>query len=231
MPCSSHLGVWSGSNQCYAAPYDAPAGSAAWQGHSTGSLSLCSACTMSGRANTCDARVLWSAPGQVVVPPDPGELAAEALGLLQLRTADVRTAPQAPAHSYVGVENWLWVPRSQWGSLTKTVTAGGTQVTVRAAPSRVMWDTGPAVKTCFGPGDEWRTGMTDAARTTCSYTYDATSGHESGGVYVLSASIGYEVTWVCSGACTSGSGSLGLVDAPVGTGELQVLQRQTVVVG
>ncbi|WP_445259288.1 hypothetical protein [Nocardioides aurantiacus] len=165
------------------------------------------------------------------MPPDPGELAAEALGLLQLRTADVRTAPQAPAHSYVGVENWLWVPRSQWGSLTKTVTAGGTQVTVRAAPSRVMWDTGPAIKTCFGPGDEWRTGMTDAARTTCSYTYDATSGHEPGGVYVLSASIGYEVTWVCSGACTSGSGSLGLVDAPVGTGELQVLQRQTVVVG
>lgn len=110
VPCASHLGTWSKPNQCYAAPYDAPAGSPAWQGHTSGSLSLCSACTMSGRANTCDAQVLWSAPGQVIVPPDPGELAREALGLLQLRTAEVRTAPLAPAHSYVGVENWMWVP-------------------------------------------------------------------------------------------------------------------------
>ena len=231
VPCSSSWGVWSGANQCYAAPHSAPAGSPAWQGHTTGSLSLCTACSMTGGANTCNAQVLWSAPGQAVALPDPGQLAQEALGVLRLETAQVRTAPQSPAHSYVGVVNWMWVPRAQWATLTKTVTAGGTQVTVTARPSRVVWDMGPGTHTCYGPGEQWQSGMTDAARTSCSYTYETTSVAEPGHRFGLSAAIGYDVTWVCTGSCTQGAGSLGLVDAPAGTGELTVLQRQTVVVG
>jgi hypothetical protein len=35
---------------------------------------------------------------------------------------------------------------------------------------------------------------------------------------------------VCSGTCTRSAGSLGMVDAPAGTGAMRVLQRQTVVV-
>ena len=231
VPCSTHLGVWSGGNQCYAAPYNAPAGSPAWQGHSTGSLSLCSECANAGRANTCDAQVLWAAPGQAIGPPDPGRLASEALGLLRLQTAQVHTAPQAPAHTYVGVENWMWVPRAQWATLTKSVTAGATQVTVSAAPTRVLWDMGPGSRPCYGPGVPWRVGMTDAAHTNCSFTYDTTSDAEPGRRFAVSATISYDVTWVCRGACTQQSGTLGAVDAPAGTGVLTVLQRQTVVVG
>lgn len=231
VPCSTHLGVWSGGNQCYAAPYNAPAGSPAWQGHSTGSLSLCSACAKAGRANTCDAQVLWAAPGQAIGPPDPGRLASEALGLLQLQTAQVHTAPQAPAHTYVGVENWMWVPPEQWAALTKSVTAGATQVTVSAAPTRVVWDMGPGSRPCYGPGVPWRVGMTGAAHTNCSYTYNTTSDAEPGRRFAVSATISYDVTWVCRGACTQQSGTLGAVDAPAGTGVLTVLQRQTVEVG
>lgn len=231
VPCATDLGVWFGGPQCYAAPYSAPAGSSAWQGHSEGSLSLCTACVASPRANTCAAQVLWLAPGGAPGPPNPAQMASDALGLLRLPAAQLHTAPQAPLHTYVGMENWLWVPKAQWAALTKTVSAGGTRVSVKATPSRVVWDMGPASKTCYGPGVEWRVGMSDAARTSCGFTYAHTSDFEPNGVYSLAATIRYQVDWVCSGACTRAAGSLGLVDAPAGTGTLKVLQRQTVVVG
>ena len=107
---------------------------------------------------------------------------------------------------------------------------GDTSVKVTATPDRVLWDMGLATKTCYDPGRAWRKGMTDAAKTTCGYTYRVTSESEPGVVFELEARIAYQVRWVCSGACTSTSGTLGLVDAPAGTGAMRVLQRQTVVV-
>jgi hypothetical protein len=230
VPCSTSLGAWSAANQCYSAPYNAPAGSAAWQGHTDGSLSLCSTCAKASRANTCTGQVLWLAPGTAPAVPDPAQMARQALGLLQLPSAQVHTAPKAPAHTYVGVENWLWVPKGQWAGLTKTVTAGATRVTVSATPDRIVWDMGPASKTCYGPGREWLKGMTEAARTDCGFTYAHTSDEEPGQRFALAAVIQFEVNWVCSGACTANAGTLGLVPAPAGTGALTVRQRQTVVV-
>jgi hypothetical protein len=157
-------------------------------------------------------------------------MARDALGVLRLPAAQVHTAPHPPAPTYVGVENWLWVPRGQWTTLTKTVTAGTTRVTVRAVPSRVVWDMGVATKTCYGPGKAWRAGMTDAAQTSCGFTFAHTSDAQPKGRFTLSARIQYDVNWVCAGACTGNAGTLGLIDAPAATGTLTVLQRQTVVV-
>ena len=191
---------------------------------------MCSTCKVGSQASTCNARVLWAAPGQPVGPPDPGNLAQNALGLLPLAAAQVHTAPQAPAHSYIGIENWMWVPPAQWATLTKSVTAGGTRVKVSAAPDRVLWDMGAGSKTCFGPGIQWRRGMTDAAQTNCGFTYDKTSDNQPGQAFRVTAAIQYNVTWICTGACTQATGTLGLVTAPAGDGALTVLQRQTVVV-
>jgi hypothetical protein len=119
---------------------------------------MCSSCVVAGNTSSCTAQVIWVAAGAAPGPPDPGQMASDALGVLRLPAAEVRTAPQAPDRTYVGVENWMWVPRSQWATLTKTVTAGATRVRVTAVPSRVVWDMGPASKTCFGPGLRWRTG-------------------------------------------------------------------------
>lgn len=224
--CVSEWGAWSDAHQCWAHEVDLPPGDPAWEGRREGSIWMCGLITDASPAVTW-----WVAPGASVAPPDPGELAQEAAGQLPLETASVQTAPQSPSPSYVGVENWLWVPESQWATLTRTVTAGGTSVTVTAEPDRVVWDLGPGVTTCYDPGRVWRAGMTDEALTTCGYTYAVTSIAEPEGVFALSATIQYQVDWVCTGACTGSSGSLGLVDAPAGTGSLRVLQRQTVVVG
>jgi hypothetical protein len=72
--------------------------------------------------------------------------------------------------------------------------------------------------------------MTDAAQTSCSYSYTETSDSQPGGHFAIAATIRYRVTWTCTGVCPTAAGSLGLVDAPSGASTMRVLQRQTVVV-
>ena len=225
--CVAPWGVWDDAHQCWIHPVDVPRTDPVWEGHNEGSIWMCAEIT-----DGVDPLVMFWVPrgGGPVALPDPGELAEQAVGLLRLEAADVRTAPLDPARTFVGVENWLWVPESQWATLTKTVTAGGTSVTVAAKPDRVSWELGTEAKTCYDSGREWKVGMTDDAVTTCGYEYEVTSHSAPDGAFRLSAAIGYQVDWVCTGACTSDSGTLGLVDAPVGFGRLRVLQRQTVVV-
>lgn len=230
VPCHTHNGYWWSGYQCYAAPYDAPPGAPAWQGHTNGSLWQCTSCTTAGTATTCNVQIIWTAPGQEPGPPTPEQLAATALGMMPLAKADLHTAPAPPAATYIGVENWLWVPDSQWTTLSKTVNAGATTVTVRAAPSQMIWNLGPTSTTCYGPGKPWVQGMTDSASTTCGYTYGESSGDQPDGRFAITATIRYRVTWSCTETCPSTGGDLGLVDAPAGVGAMRVLQRQTVVV-
>lgn len=230
VPCQTNDGYWWSSYQCYAAPYDAPPGSPAWQGHTDGSLWQCTRCRVAGTSTTCNVQIIWTAPGQEPGPPSPEELATVALGQLRLATAQVRTAPEPPAATYIGVENWLWIPEAQWATLHRSVTAGATTVTVAAAPAEVSWTFGPETTTCHGPGRAWVRGMTDAASTDCGFTFAESSADEPGGSFAITATIRYHVTWVCSGTCSTTGDDLGLIDAPVGTGSIRVLQRQTVVV-
>lgn len=230
VPCQTADGYWWSAYQCYAAPYDAPPGSPAWQGHTDGSLWQCTSCQTAGTSTTCNVQIIWTAPGQEPGPPTPEQLAAVALGMMPLAKANVRTAPEAPDATYIGVENWLWIPDSQWSTLRKSVTAGATTVTVSAAPAHVSWNLGPKTVICYGPGQAWVEGMTDAASTNCGFTYKESSDHEPDGRFPITATIRYQVTWHCTGTCPTTGGDLGLVDAPAGDGAMTVLQRQTVVV-
>ncbi len=161
--------------------------------------------------DTAPQVLFWVPPdGPAGAPPDPGELAQNALGLLALETAEVHIAPAYPDPAVVGVESWLWVPDAQWQTLTKTVTAGSTSVTVTATPERVVWGLGPDSVTCSEPGRSWVPGLGDEALTSCGYTYQETSEDQTGEAFPVSATIGYEVSWTCGGACSTTSGSLGL---------------------
>ena len=224
--CVSTWGVWTPKHQCWAHPASVPPNHPAWGGHTDGEVWMCALIVDSASTVT-----FWVPDGgPVAAPPDPGELAESALGQLQLATAEVRIAPDYPDPAVVGIENWLWLPESQWQSLSKTVRAGGTAVTVTAKPERVVWDMATGGTTCFDAGRPWTKGMGDEAVTRCGYTYEQTSSAEPDGVFRVAATIGYDVDWTCSGVCTTGAGSLGLVDAPAGAGAVRVVQRQTVVV-
>jgi hypothetical protein len=225
--CVNQWGVWVSAHQCWAHRVEVEPDNPAWEGHTDGEVWMCALID-----DTTPMTTFWVPPGGPASPlPDPGELAQQAMGLLSLETAEVHVAPAYPDPTIVGVENWLWLPEGQWRPLAKTVTAGGTAVTVTARPENVLWDMGPELRTCFDAGRTWRAGLGDEAVTRCGYTYRETSEDAPGGVFKVTARIRYQADWTCTGACTATSGTLGLVEGPVGSGTMEVLQRQTVVVG
>lgn len=163
--------------------------------------------------------------------PNPADLARSAFGEMKLTVPDVHLAPAPPAKTYVGLETWLWMPPGQWATLTKSVTAGSTTVTVVAEPVRVRWNMGAGTKVCNSAGREWKPGrMAKDATTNCSYTYKKVSDFEPGNKFKVSVVIAFQVDWTCAGTCLATEGTLGQVDGLPGAGEIQVGERQSVVV-
>lgn len=172
-----------------------------------------------------------TAPTQQVKVVNATVLAQKATKKLQLQTATVHTAPAPPHHEVVGVAVWMWVNKAEWNPLSTTVKLGPTSVTVSAAPDHVSWDMGDGNNQyCYSPGQPWVKGMTDAAQSDCTYTYRTISSGQPGGVFHITARIGYNVSWTCTGRCTSHGGSLGILQGPPGGGYIKSVQRQTVVV-
>lgn len=227
--CVTDEGVWMASQQCYAAQVEVPAGSPIWQGNDPGEGSVWSCTNTPFTAGFFFFVANGAGPAPVL--PDPGELAQRALDQMVLTSPDVRTAPASPDMSYVGLETWLWMPDPQWNPLSLTVTAGSTSVTATARPTTATWDLTAGVTTCTSAGRAWIPGMSDAESTDCSFTFDVVSDGQPADAFPVTAVLTYDVDWTCSGACTSGAGSLGEVDGPVGVGALRVGERQSVVVG
>ena len=230
IPCVKNGAPWFASQGCYAEQMpDPPAGSPEWQGHkaSKGHVWYCIAGPMASIPQNT-----WFVGAATAAPlVDPAVLARRALGLLQLVTAQVRTAPAPPHNEVVGVEVWLWIPAGQWRPLSKSVSAGPTTVSVTAAPDHVAWDLGDGSRrTCYSAGRAWLRGMTDTATTDCGHTYRAISTGQTDGLFHLTAALTYRVDWTCRGACTTRAGTLGQVRAPAGGGRIRSVQRQTVVV-
>ena len=227
IPCTYEGTWWFSAHACYAAPgtsvpgvFPSTPGSSWW------------VCDYGPTFGVPPNAVPFSVPDGQAPIANPATLAQNAVSSMQLSTAVVETAPAPPHAEVVGVEVWLWVPKSQWVTLSKTVRAGATSVTATAVPNLVTWDMGdgsPAFQ-CGDAGRPWLSRYNDAVQTDCGYTYRSLSAGEPGGVFHITATISYFVTWTCTGACTSTSGNLGLVAAPAGTGSIQSLQRQTVVV-
>jgi hypothetical protein len=183
-------------------------------------------------------------PGVVAPTVDAEAEAESAFDRMPLATADIHIAPGPPLPTYPNLETWVWVPRDQWQTLTLTVTAGATTVHVEARPVRLEVDSGERDQmkysstsidptfVCSGPGRAWHESYGDDAETSCGYTYMTTSSHNPAGgdEYHLSGSIVYEGSWTCVGQCTSEGGSLGEVSGPTGNQDVEVQERQSVVV-
>lgn len=229
--CENEMGVWFSNPGCYAQPADPQPGpnDPAWKGHdpSEGSIYAC--------MRTADGLVLqvvslfFVANGQAPLP-DPRVLAERALDQLDLAVPEINIAPDPPLATYVGLDTWLWLPEEQWDSLSLTVTAGPTSVTVTATPARVDWDLTEGITSCPSAGRPWARGMSSNAKTDCSYTFSTLSDGQPDDRYAVSATIAYSATWTCSGACTSNSGDLGEVPSVTSNDAIEVDERQSVVI-
>ena len=201
-------------------------GSPMWEGHdpSEGSVWGCDT-DFANNGNT-----FFVPNGQAPTIVDPAVLAQRAMGRMKLVTADAKIAPGPNFHTYINIENWLWIPPAQWHSMSLSVSAGPTRVTVTTAPERVDWNMGNGeTKQCMDAGRPSQPGMGDSAKTTCSYAYTSLK-NPAGDKHAVSAQLVYAVTWACTGTCLTPSGDLGDITAPAGqTTSIEVRQRQTVV--
>lgn len=168
-------------------------------------------------------------PGTAVEVVDAAALAQRAASQLDLVKPTLNTSPQDPVKALVGLETWLWVPQGQWRTLSESVEVGDTEVTVTARPVQTRWDMGESTATCNNAGREWRKGLGQSATTPCGYTYKRTSVREPNKKHDVSALIRYDITWACEGNCSEDAGDLGTLDSATSTGQLQVSERQSVV--
>ena len=158
----------------------------------------------------------WDQAGQLVYswfgtydPADPfagllaGERAAElALERLDLSDPIVRLNP--PGDQLVGLQSWLWVD-TPWAPAAVAASVTGVTATVTAIPQFVEWDLGDgSTLTCRGPGSGYDASQpADEQTSACSHVYERPSYAEPGGVYQVTATVTYAVTW----QATDGTGA------------------------
>lgn len=228
IPCTENGLTWFSNVPCYARnvsdDYDRDHPS--WEGNENGSIWQCSH-DPAGRALTV---VFWVDDSEAPPPPDPRELAEEAFGRMQLATPSIHVAPAPPLKTYVGLDTWLWMDRSQWATLTNSVTVRDTEVDVTARVVSARWDMGAGSVGCPSAGRPWVKGLPDSAKTDCSYTYKRVSDFEPDKKFRVSVHLQYQVDWVCSGECLVDSGTLGLNDGPSAGSAVRVGERQSVVI-
>ena len=143
-----------------------------------------------------------SHPGRVGTarPERPLELGVVAVGALP-----------GDRHGLVGLPVWLWTDQNEltWGPIPVSKTDGGITVNVEADAQYVVWDMGDGhVVRCDNPGTSFSGGATDSP--TCGYRYLAPSRNEPGGVYTVTATTHWLVTWTAN----TGDGGTLSTDVP-----------------
>lgn len=160
-------------------------------------------------------------------PVDPIVLRDEAIDRLSLPVPTIAMNPAGD--QVVHVASWLWIEDADWGTRSKSVSAGDVTTTVTASPRRVLWDLGNGdTVTCDGPGTPYDPSIPSAEQATdCSYTYTHTSAGQPDDAYQATATIEWAVSWTVSGA--SGGGSLPALfttsTLPVRVSEMQALNQ------
>jgi hypothetical protein len=147
-------------------------------------------------------------PGDPLAGLFAAERAAE-LALERLDLADPVVRLNPPGDQLVGLPSWLWVD-TPWVPSDASASVSGVTATVTVAPLRVDWDTGDgAMLSCAGPGAGYDPSRGPESQSSdCAHTYIWPSSSRPGGVYSVSATVTYTVSWV---ATDGGGGDLGTV--------------------
>jgi len=183
-------------------------------------------------ARICGGGVLqgwrWLTPGQtgVAAPPSPAVLARRAYRQLVLPAPMIRTSPPVGVPQLVWVPTWLWIDRAGWGIRRATAAVPGLSATAVAVPARVVWSTGDgSTVVCSGAGSPFRPGVDNAYAPSpdCGHTYLRASTSEPGGLFTLTATVWWQVSW-------SGGGQSGVLPQLASTGRmpLQVVEAPAV---
>ena len=163
---------------------------------------------------------------------DPRSLALQAENSIVLPRPALHLDPAGTA--VVDLATWFWIDPALWRDQSVTASAGSVSATAVARPVDVRWSTGDGSQlVCNGPGAAFVPGLPSAVQSTdCSFDYAHTSagqptldGNPDDGVFVVTASVDWAVTWTSTGVAGGGAlPSLVTTDAAL----LRVVQVESV---
>jgi hypothetical protein len=194
--CTSDLGNWSNSQQCYLKRLDPqpPKSDPSWQGHTDGAVWIC----VRERDTRFVTRWIWlpGRPDTVVV--DPVTLVYEAIGQMQLAPPLVKTAPAPGQIGLVNMPVWLWVAKTEntWGPIVRSASVPGLTVTVTAEVKAINWSMGDgSTVRCEGPGTPYDESKGVKGSPTCGHRYVKTSEKLANCKYPVTAVAQWDITW------------------------------------
>ena len=128
---------------------------------------------------------------------DPGAAAALARKNLVLPSPVIESSPPQGQPQLIRLPTWLWVSRTVWMPVQKTAAVPGESVTATATPEVVTWQMGDGGKVaCDGPGTPYSGAYSPSAPSPdCGYTYSQPSDGQPGGVFRVTATITWDVSW------------------------------------
>lgn len=198
-----------------------------WGGHKDGAIFDCIVPDQVGRGLLIAGYTVayWAAtpPANAPQPPDPRQLAQQAVEAMQLRPITIGVVPEPRAGSVglVGMPNWMWVQnptQGTFGPITRTAAAGGFSVTATGRVERVVWDMGDGPAISCGRGTRYEDRFGKQKSPTCGHVYTRQ------GRYPVSATSYWVIDW--AGIGQAGTINLDLTQNTTLTiGESQVISR------
>jgi hypothetical protein len=224
VPCRSHHGYWSNTNNCYVQPLDPQPPPVPGD-------------SRPGTAYNCyDPQTgasfhFWQAtpPPGAAAGPTPRDVAQMAIKKMNLSAINIGIAPKPGPDSIglVGMPVWMWAKAPDEhtvGPITESASAGGITITATAKLLRITWDMGDGTEVvCDTAGSPYKPSYGRKDSPDCGHTYEKSSAHEAGDAYTVTATSSWVITW--SGAGQTGTIRLdGLYRATqIRIGEAQVL--------
>lgn len=230
IPCKSKWGVWNGSLHCYIRPADSvpPPSAAVWEGSfPNGGIYTCRSAKPGDDDEVGVEFDIWlpSPPPGLPPPPDPGQLAEQAVAKMNLRAIDIGIVPEDREDrvGVIGLPTWMWAedPGDQTtGPITETASAGGYAVVATARVVKIVWDMGDgATVTCNGPSTPYEDRYGKQESPDCGHTYT------KDGTYTVKATSHWEIEW--EGMGQSGVIPMGLSrETSIRMGEAQAVGQR-----
>lgn len=218
--------VWAGGWMCHSRPASPqpPASDPVWPPGSDGEGAIydCARGIDENDPLPYENLPRWSPAPPWAAPPDPEELAWEAIASMNLRAVDIGIVPEdLPGRvGIIGLPTYMWAADpgpSTWGPITRTASAGPWSVTATANVERIEWNMGDGtVITCTTPGTVYEDRFQDLPSPDCGHTYT------EDGQYTVTATSYWVIEW--SGLGQSGTINLDVQDSTnITMGEVQVI--------
>ncbi|TNU75897.1 hypothetical protein FH969_05620 [Miniimonas arenae] len=213
MPCTTDAGIWTGD--CYLGPINPqpPYSDPIWMGRNYGVILRCTSIPVGNNLGITPATAYanYWAPAPPGVTFDPVALARRAVAEMELTTPPIGMAPAPdlddpnvlitmPAHFWLDGD-----APNELGPATVSASDAGLTVTVTATLTGVTFSTGDGSEFTCTRAEIAAAPADPTAPPVCGHTWEHPSDDQPGGVYTVTATSHWAITW-------TGGGQTGTLD-------------------